>query len=332
MITLADAKVGESDKVRDSVIDEFRKTSILLDRLVFDDAVNPTGGSTLAYGYLREKVPAVASFREVGEEYTPQETTREKITTNLKIFGGSFEVDRVIENTSGRNSETSRQLKKKVKVAASLFHYTAINGDSDTDSKTFDGLDKILKGTSTELNTDSYIDVSDSTALDANFGQLLDALDEFLASLDGVATFLMMNTAMATRLTGAARRARYLTQSETSFGVRVNGYNHIPILDMGWFAQQTDATTFQEVPVVPVASRAVGTAGATVDNLTDIYAAVVDLDHFFGITVTGSNFINSYLPDYSKPGAIKKGEAEMIAAVALGSTRGAAVLRNIKIK
>lgn len=45
-ITLAEAKVGMADKVDQMVVDEFRRDSFLLDRLVFDDAVSPgTGGS-----------------------------------------------------------------------------------------------------------------------------------------------------------------------------------------------------------------------------------------------------------------------------------------------
>lgn len=49
-ITLAEAKVGMADKVDQQVIDEFRRASLLLDMLTFDDTVSPgTGGSTLTY-------------------------------------------------------------------------------------------------------------------------------------------------------------------------------------------------------------------------------------------------------------------------------------------
>ena len=51
-ITLAEAKVGMADKVDQQVVDEFRRSSLLLDRLVFDNAISPgTGGSTLTYGF-----------------------------------------------------------------------------------------------------------------------------------------------------------------------------------------------------------------------------------------------------------------------------------------
>ena len=41
--------------------------------------------------------------------------------------------------------------------------------------------------------------------------------------------------------------------------------------------------------------------------------------------------MNTYLPDMSAPGEVKKGEVEMVAAVAVKATRAAGVLRGIKI-
>ena len=46
-LTLEEAKVGYADKVEQNVIDEFRRSSILLDKLTFDDTISPTGGSNL---------------------------------------------------------------------------------------------------------------------------------------------------------------------------------------------------------------------------------------------------------------------------------------------
>ena len=43
-ITLAEAKVGMADKVDQNVIDTFRCSSLLLDNLVFDNAISPGTG------------------------------------------------------------------------------------------------------------------------------------------------------------------------------------------------------------------------------------------------------------------------------------------------
>ena len=105
-ITLAEAKVGMADKVDQQIIDEFRRSSLLLDKLVFDDCISPgTGGSTLAYGYVQLKTPSTAAVRTINSEYSAGEAKREKKTTNAVIMGGSFEVDRVLQKTSGAVDE-----------------------------------------------------------------------------------------------------------------------------------------------------------------------------------------------------------------------------------
>ena len=55
-ITLQEAKIGMADKVDQQVVDMFRRNSLLLDKLVFDNVISPgTGGSTLTYGYIQLK-------------------------------------------------------------------------------------------------------------------------------------------------------------------------------------------------------------------------------------------------------------------------------------
>lgn len=331
MITLAEARVGRQDYVDQQVIDSFRRNSLLLDRLVFDDALVPNGaGSTLEYGYMREKTPSTAQFRDINKEYESQEQTREKHSVEVKIFGGSYQVDRVIEGASGQASETARQAEAKIKATTTLFHKTVIDGDSSADSKSFDGLDKALKGTSTEINADSYIDISTSDNMDKNYKRLLDLLDEFLASLAGRPDCIMANTKMITKLKAAARRAGYLTHVEGAFGRTVDAYDDIPFVDMGYYAKKEDSGVYTEQPCIPIQKRIIGEA--EVDGLTDIYAPVISLNGFHGVTVKGKKFISQYLPNFSTPGAVKTGEVEMLAAVALKNSRAAAVLRNIKVK
>ena len=47
---------------------------------------------------------------------------------------------------------------------------------------------------------------------------------------------------------------------------------------------------------------------------------------------TGTGVINSYMPNLTSPGAVKKGEVELVAGVALKNTLKAAVLNGIGIK
>lgn len=330
MVTLAEARVGREDKVYQQVIDIFRRESPLLDALQFDDCITPSvGGSNLTYGYLRTLTPSTAGFRAIGEEYKENTAKREKITTDLKVFGGEFKIDRVIANTSGIVDEVNYQLEEKIKATKNLFHYTIINGDSAKDSTAFDGLNVALVNSSTEINAGSYIDISTETAMDDNYKALLDMLDNFLAELNGKPSFLLGNSKMIAKLKSAARRAGYLSRAEDAFGRSVEGYDGIPFMDMEYYTEIIEGTAVEK-PIVPIASRTIGTDN-TVTGLTDLYAVSIGLDKFHGVTVSNNGIITYRLPDFNTAGAVKSGDVEMIAAVALKNTRSAGVLRNIKI-
>ena len=51
----------------------------------------------------------------------------------------------------------------------------------------------------------------------------------------------------------------------------------------------------------------------------------------YGISPQGNGVISSYMPDLNAPGAVKTGEVELIAGVALKNTLKAAVLKDIPI-
>ena len=148
-MTLAEMKVGMSDKVSQQIVDIFLRESEILQLLPFDNCVSPQGGSTLTYSYIQKKLPSVAAFRALNAEYTANQATVEKKSAELKIFGGKFQIDRVLKEAEGPCNNMAYQIREKVLAAISLFHYTMINCDATTRSTEFDGLDKMLAGTST---------------------------------------------------------------------------------------------------------------------------------------------------------------------------------------
>ena len=96
------------------VIDEFRIGSLLLDQLTFDDAVSPgTGVSTMTYGYIQLLTPATVGFCAINTEHTPNEAKRAKKTADLKIFGGSAQVGRVIQSIFGAINEIEFQTHRR---------------------------------------------------------------------------------------------------------------------------------------------------------------------------------------------------------------------------
>ena len=312
-ITLAEAKVGMADKVDQAVVDSFRRSSLLLDLLVFDNSIAPgTGGSTLTYGYLQLKTPSTAARRTINSEYVAGEAIKEKKTADCAIMGGKFQLDRVIIGTAGAADELAFQANQKIKATSNLFHYLAINGTAE--SNDFDGLSELLKGTENEFT--SAADISTSAKVDSNGQALLDELDAITAALDGKASALLMNRDTLTKIRGIARRAGYYERIEDAFGRPVETFNGVPMINL---EQYFDGS--KSVDVIPT------TAGKT-----DIYAVRIGLDGFLGFSPEGNKLINSYMPDLTLPGAVKDGEVELIAGVALKNTRAAAVLRGVQIK
>ena len=318
MITLAEAKVGMADKVDQAVIDEFRRGSLLLDSLMFDNAVSPgTAGSTLTYGYMKLETPSTASFRKLNEEYTGSEAKRKKASADLKIFGGEFGLDRVIIDTSGAVDELDFQMKEKIKAAINLFHYAVINGNSIRNKDEFDGLNKLVTGSSTEFNKGEVIDLSTSAKMDENYSMFLDMMDSFISTMQGKPTMLLMNSKMKTKLKGIARRAGYYSRTEDAFGRSIDNWDGIPFVDLEEYFNGT-----KTLPGVPIDESA---------GTTDIYAVQIAKDGFHGVSPLGNNLISTHLPDLKAPGVIKKGDVEMVAAVVLKNTLKAGVFRDIKV-
>lgn len=315
-VTLAQAALNVQDDIQVGVIDEFRKSSWLMDNLIFDDSVSPVGaGATLTYGYTRVSTQASAAFRALNAEYTPSEAEKERITVDLKVFGGSYQIDRVLAQLKGLVDEVEFQQAQKIKAASALFNDTAINGDSAIDANTFDGLDKALTGSSTEVDFGS-IDLSTSALVTTNFQSFLDSIDEMLMKMDGKPSALLGNTKLIAKIRACARRASAYNTSMNEFGQQVEYYGNTPLVDL----EEKPGTNN---PVVAI-------DGAT--GVTSLYAIRIGMDGFHGVSLSGPAPLFANLPDFTKSGAVKSGDIEMVAAIALKSTKAACVARNIKVQ
>lgn len=311
-----------ADKVDQRVVDEFRRDSFLLDRLTFDNAVSPgTGGSTLTYGYVQLETPSTAARRTINSEYVAGEAKRTKKTADLDIFGGSFEVDRVIQNTSGAINEIEFQLKEKVKAAANLFHYAVINGNSANSTPTgfiksnFDGLRKLLAGKSTEVDA-TGTNLYGVTNINANMDAFILMVNQWLAKFAEKPDMILLNGDMLGVMQYIGQKMGYYERTKNDFGQDVETYKGIILMDAGKYYNGTN-----EVDVV-----------ATEEGLTSMIGVKLGLDGFHGISpVETSAIVKSYLPDLNAPGAVKKGEAELVAGVVLKNTKKAGILKGIQV-
>ena len=314
-VTLAQAKLNVTDDLQLGIIDEFAKSSFLLNNIPFDDCVSPVGGgATLTYGYTRLITQPTAAFRAVNSEYATHEVQKQRYTTDLKVFGGAYEVDRIIAGMGGIADEVALQSAQKVKAASALFSDTIINGNSSVDANVFDGLDVAVTGTDTEYNADgAVIDLSTSELVTANATAFVDAVDEWLATMDGVDA-IMCNSKMLAKFRAVARRMGMYQVTKNDFGQKVEHYGEIPLVDLGAKAGSNE-------PIVAING-----------GVTSLYAVRFGIDGFHAISMAGQPPVKIWLPDFSTAGAVKKGEVEMVAGCALKSTKAAGAFRNIKVQ
>jgi hypothetical protein len=221
------AKLNTGDVYKAGVLMKFAETSDILRILPFEGI----SGNSLRYN-VEETLPGVG-FRGVNGSYTESTGIINPKTENLVIAGGDLDVDKFIVDTMGMD-QRSVQEGMKVKALALAWTKTFIKGDSETDPREFDGLQKRLSGDAVISNG--------TTALS------LAKLDEAIDAVDG-ANAILMSKAMRRRLTVAARTAAVggnISYTSDEFGRQVTMYNDLPIIIVDKDNTNTDILGFTE--------------------------------------------------------------------------------------
>lgn len=311
-VTLQSALQNATEDLDVAIINEFRKNQIA-DLLTFDDVVNPAGGgATLSYGYRRKETQRNAAFRAINSEYVPEETTTKRFSTDLKVLGGSYQVDRVLAKIGpALSGEVAQQAADLIEATNAKFGDSVINGDSATDAQSFDGLSKALAGSTTETLTN--FDWSGFANADAAM-QIHDDMDEILGLMSGEPTAIITNRRALVKIASAARRASMYTQTPGPAGTTIYQYGNLRLVDAGKKAGTND-------DVIPV-----------VNGKTALYGVRFALDGFHGVSTAGGQLVQQWAPDFTKAGAVKTGEAELgPVGVVLKATKAAAVARSIQV-
>lgn len=221
------AKLNSGDVYKMGVLMKFAETSDLLRVLPFENI----NGNSLKYN-IEETLPGIG-FRGVNGSYTESTGILNPKVESLSIAGGDLDVDKFIVDTMGADQRAVQEA-MKVKALALSLTKTFIKGDSESDPREFDGLQKRLSG-------DAVID--NGTA-----GLSLAKLDEAIDAVDAP-TNIIMSKAMRRRLTVAARTAAVggnITYSEDEFGKQVTMYNDLPIILVDKDNTNTDILGFTE--------------------------------------------------------------------------------------
>lgn len=214
-LTLLEAGKLEQDPIKSAVINEFAAGEIL-GSIPFENE----DGTGVHYNKVH-KLPGVG-FRGLNEAFDESSAVINPESEAFKYFGGDIDVDKALVNMKGQRV---RQQHEQLKVQASRINweYQFIKGDSASDARGFDGLQKRITGSQLIANA-------------AAGGALsLAKLDQLLSQVEmtGGNTFLLMSRRMRDRLTAASRNTStsgFIQYEQDAFGRKLPQYGGVPIL------------------------------------------------------------------------------------------------------
>lgn len=262
-ITLIEAAKQVDDPLKSGVIEMFAQSSELLRVLPFENI----SGNAIKYNREGE-LPGVA-FRGVNEAYTEDAGVLNPVTESLVIAGGDLDVDKFIIDTQGPSVRSTHEA-MKIKALAAAISKKIIKGDSETDPREFDGLQKRLTG-------NQVITAGTGSGAALSLKKLDEAIDAVMNP-----THIIVSKAIRRLLSAAARSSSvggYITYQADEFGRKVAFYNDLPLLVLE-DADGTEILGFDEA--ASGASSPANTASLYVvslspDKMTGIQNSVMDV-------------------------------------------------------
>jgi hypothetical protein len=315
------------------------KASPLLQYLPFDDSVNPNPGKPLKYNYAYQKDMKVAAFRAFNADFNSGHVTTEEKDVSLKVFGDAFELDRVFAqadardaNVAGTQNWVELNTEEIARSIRQLMNDTAIRGDVAVSALQFDGLSKVLTGTTSELDA-----AASPTLVDLRHGLTDSAYRASLENLKksinrvrafGLTPFIFANEDSKLRLETIAQNLGYFRQQKGTFGEDIGDFAGAMILDLGVIGS-TDGNGANVIPTI----TSDGSGGlVNGSNYSDLYVVGFGEKGFHAVTLRGDAGVNYYSNfDDNTPGVVRKVEGELVAAVVLKSSRAAFVHRDVRL-
>ena len=257
------AKLETGDVVRQAIIEKYAGSSELLQVLPF---LGITGN---ALKYNREASLPGIGFRGVNEGYTASTGVLNPLTEALVIAGGDLDVDKFIVDTMGANQRSVHEL-MKVRALSLAWTKKFIKGDSESDPREFDGLQKRVTG--------SQLIAAGSTANGTalSLGKLDEAIDQTLNP-----THMLMSKAMARKFAAASRNTSVsgnINWTVGQLGQRVMQYNDIPIVTVDLDHEGAAILPFTEAATSGTATASsIYIMSAGDDGLTGIQNGGIDV-------------------------------------------------------
>lgn len=173
-----------------------------------------------AYSFTQEGTLPTTAFRGINEGYTPSNGSFAPQTESLYAAGGDLDVDMFILKTQG-DQVRSKHEALKVKALAIGTTDQILKGDSSSDPRGFDGLQKRITGG--QLVANGSTSGGDPLSLN-NLDSAIDLVDS--------PTHIIMSRAMRLKFGSAYRSSTFpnIVQKTDDMGKMILTYNELPIL------------------------------------------------------------------------------------------------------
>jgi hypothetical protein len=264
LLQAAAIAAGQDEVKRAAIIELFAAPDILK-VLPFMEIL---GGS---YSYIQEAQLGAVAFRGINESYSTSVGLVNPEVETLRILGGDLDVDKALLRTHGADVRTQQE-RMKVKALSLFIAGMIINGDSESDPRSFDGLRKRITGT-------QLFAAGSSSGGDA---LSLAVLDNAIDMVDGP-THLVMSRKMRNLLSNAAKNTSiggFIQWDKNEFGERIMTYNDLPILVTDYDSTGAQVIDFNEAN--PGGGSAVGTSIYVVkfgdDGVTGLQNGTMEVD------------------------------------------------------
>ena len=175
-----------------------------------------------------------AKTRQLEGAYSASTVKPTTKTVGRRFIGGEIQIDMAYEKMGyDIGSEFLIQLKRHMKDFPSIFHYLMIHGDPETDAKQFAGFNELVVAARTLKAGDNGLELvygSDNTAKKSQ-QTFLEKLNLLIEQCQGTSKVLIMNSRIKAYFNTIAAGA--IQQTVNSFGIPVDRYNSIPMINIG---------------------------------------------------------------------------------------------------
>lgn len=235
-LTLAEASKLSNDVLVQGVIETVMKDSPVLQTLPFIEIV----GNGLTYN--RENRAPTVAFYSVGDAWAESTPTFSQLTAKLAIMGGDADVDNYLATTRSNVQDLEAAvIQLKARAIQHKFEDTFVNGDTDTDSESFDGIDALATG-------------AQAISMGANGAELtLENLDELVDTVKGGKPDMLLMSRRTRRKLNALGRASgsgVVVTDRNEFGSMVQYYDGVPIGVNDWISDAKTVGTSSDCSTI----------------------------------------------------------------------------------